>query len=102
MPRHRSRATGRRKQFNPRGREDFKTAFEAEVAAERKRTGEAVTHGRLLELMLAVWQSERLAGKPVPAVGITLSDKMLKAADALAAHLRCSREAALSASHFHS
>ena len=92
-----ARATGRRKQFNPRVREEFKTAFEAEVRVEEERTGETVTHGRLLELMLAVWRSERLAGHPAPQLGIVLSDKMLKAADALAAHLRCSREAAVSA-----
>lgn len=92
-----ARATGRRKQFNPRVREEFKTAFEEEVKAERERTGEPITHGRLLELMLAVWRSERLGGKPAPAMGILLPDKMLKAADALAAHLRCSREAAISA-----
>ncbi len=78
-------------------REEFKTAFEAEVRAEEERTGETVTHGRLLELMLAVWRSERLVGKPVPQLGIVLSEKMLKATDALAAHLRCSREAAVSA-----
>jgi predicted transcriptional regulator len=92
-----ARATGRRNQFNPRVREEFRTAFEEEVKAERERTGEHVTHGRLLELMLAVWRSERLAGKPAPSVGIVLPDKMLKAADALAGHLRCSREAAISA-----
>lgn len=92
-----ARATGRRKQFNPRVREEFKTAFEEEVKAERERTGEQVTHGRLLELMLAEWRSQRLAGKPGPTMGILLPDKMLKAADALAAQLRCSREAAVSA-----
>ena len=92
-----ARATGRRKQFNPRVREEFKTAFELEVQAERERTGEQVTHGRLLELMLAVWRVERAAGKPVTPLGVLLPEKMLKAADALAAHLRCSREAAVSA-----
>ena len=92
-----ARATGRRKQFNPRVREEFKAAFVEEVRAEEARTGEVVTHGRLLELMLAVWRSERLAGKAAPTVGLVLPDKMLKAADALAAHLRCSREAAVSA-----
>jgi hypothetical protein len=92
-----TRATGRRKQFNPRVREDFKAAFEEEVQLECERTGEKITHGRLLELMLAVWRSERLAGRPAPALGIMLPDKMMKAADALAAHLRCSREAAISA-----
>jgi hypothetical protein len=92
-----ARATGRRKQFNPRVREEFKTAFEEEVKAERERTGEQVTHGRLLELMLAEWRSQRLAGKDAPPMGILLPDKMLKAADALAAQLRCSREAAVSA-----
>jgi hypothetical protein len=92
-----ARATGRRIQFNPRVREEFKRAFAAEVKAEEDRIGETVTHGRLLELMLAVWQSERLSGQPAPALGITLSDKMLKAADALAVKLRCSREAAVSA-----
>ena len=92
-----ARATGRRKQFNPRVREDFKIAFEDEVKAEEERTGEKVTHGRLLELMLAGWRMDRAAGKPAPALGIVLPDTMLKAADALAAHLRCSREAAVSA-----
>jgi hypothetical protein len=92
-----ARATGRRKQFNPRVTEEFKKGFEAEVQAERERTGDLITHGRLLELMLADWRSNRLAGKSVPALGITLSDQMLKAADALAAYLRCSREAAVSA-----
>jgi hypothetical protein len=91
------RATGRRIQFNPRVREEFKRAFATEVKVEEERIGETVTHGRLLELMLAVWQSERLGGKPAPALGITLPEKMMKAADALAAHLRCSREAAVSA-----
>jgi hypothetical protein len=92
-----ARATGRRIQFNPRVREEFKRSFAAEVKAEEERTGETVTHGHLLELMLAVWQSDRLGGKPAPALGITLSEKMLKAADALAARLHCSREAAVSA-----
>jgi hypothetical protein len=32
-----------------------------------------------------------------PALGITLSEKMMRAADALAGHLRCSREAAVGA-----
>ena len=92
-----ARATGRRNQFNPRVREEWKTAFEEEVQVEQERTGEKITHGRLLELMLAVWRSERMEGKPGPTVGIVLPDKMLKAADALAAQLRCSREAAVSA-----
>jgi hypothetical protein len=91
------RATGRRTQFNPRVRDDFKTAFEAEVKAEEERTGERATHGRLLELMLAMWRSERRGGAPGPAVGLVLPDKVLKAADDLAAHLRCSREAAVGA-----
>jgi predicted transcriptional regulator len=33
----------------------------------------------------------------MPTFGILLPNKMVKAADALAAHLRCSREAAVSA-----
>ena len=37
------------------------------------------------------------SGKPGLAMGMLLPDKMLKSADALATHLRCSREAAVSA-----
>lgn len=67
------------------------------MKAEEERTGEKITHGRLLELMLARWRSERLKGEASPAVGLVLPDKMLRAADDLARHLRCSREAAVGA-----
>jgi hypothetical protein len=83
-----ARATGRREQFNPRVHRNFLDGFKAALAEEERRAGKTVTQGYLLEMMLATWRHERAQGKPVIVPALVLPETVMKAAVALAGHLR--------------
>jgi hypothetical protein len=91
-----ARATGRREQFNPRVHRNFLDGFKAALAEEEKRAGKPVTQGYLLEMMLATWRHERAQGKPMTGPALVLPETVMKAAGALATHLKVTLEDAVS------
>jgi hypothetical protein len=91
-----ARATGRREQFNPRVHQNFLDGFKAALAEEEQRAGKPVTQGYLLEMMLATWRHERAQGKPVTLPALVLPETVMKAAAALAGHLKVPVEYAVS------
>ncbi len=77
------RATGRTQQFNPRVSENFIEQFNMARKAEEKRTGEKITQGYMLELLLSIYQ--RAQGEELRPFG--LSAHAYEGAQAIADHM---------------
>ena len=90
-----ARATGRREQFNPRVHRNFLEAFRQALKDESARTGKTTSQGYMLEMMLAAWRHERAAGGPVKGLGLMVPEMTMRAAAALAEHLKVPVEDAI-------